>query len=186
MANDEKRKVRDHVKEGILHNLIEPSYFSDVKETLQGRKCWRISGHVFESMSKILLAASGVLSFAAGVYDDKILSFTAGTLSTISLATFQFSLYSFKQHKKNTLELNQLLSTLQIQEVPVLDVGKDGGEDDREYGMMGKKAPTKNEEIQYEDQYQEHKKFLDFEIHEDEKNNQNNEEKPIEIEMTKV
>jgi hypothetical protein len=72
-------------------------------------------------MSKILLAISGVLSFAAGVYDDKILSFVAGTLSTVSLATFQFSLYSMKMHKKNSYELNQLLEKLDIETIPVFE-----------------------------------------------------------------
>jgi len=42
-------------------------------------------------------------------------------LSTVSLATFQLSSYSFKQNKKNTLELNQLLEKLDIEEVPVFD-----------------------------------------------------------------
>ena len=119
MTNEEKRKVSDDLKILIIKNLIEPSYYSDVVETLHGRKCWRISGHTFESMSKIILAVSGVLSFAAGVYDDKILSFVAGTLSTVSLATFQFSLYAFKQQKKNSIELNMLLSKLDIDTVPV-------------------------------------------------------------------
>jgi len=118
---EEKRKIGDLLKEEILKKLIEPSYYTDVNETIRGRKCWRISGHVFESMSKILLALSGILSFAAGVYDDKILSFVAGTLSTVSLATFQFSLYSMKMHKKNSLELNQLLEKLDIETVPIFE-----------------------------------------------------------------
>ena len=53
---DEKRKVGDLLKEEIVKALIEPSYYSDVNETLKGRKCWRISGHVFESLSKILIS----------------------------------------------------------------------------------------------------------------------------------
>jgi hypothetical protein len=117
----EKRQIGDILKEQIMRELIEPSYYGDVNETIKGRKCWRVSGHVFESMSKILLAASGVISFAAGVYDDKIMSFIAGTLSTISLATFQFSLYSFKQHKKNSMELNLLLEKINIETVPIFE-----------------------------------------------------------------
>ena len=118
---DENRKVSDKVKTEIMAKLVEPSYYKDVKETIRGRSCWRISGHVFETISKILLAVSGVLSFSAGVYNDKTLSFIAGTFSTVSLATFQLSSYSFKQNKKNTLELNQLLEKLDIEEVPVFD-----------------------------------------------------------------
>ena len=80
------------------------------------------------SLSKILLAASGVISFAAGVYDDKLLSFVAGTLSTVSLATFQFSLYSLRMHKKNSLELNQLLDKLNIDTLPIFEVTKTSNE----------------------------------------------------------
>lgn len=116
---EEKRKIGDQLKEEILRKLVEPSYYIDVNETLKGRKCWRVSGHVFESFSKILLAVSSVLSFAAGVYDDKVLSFIAGTLSTTSLACFQFSLYSMRMHKKNSLELNQLLEKIDIEGVPI-------------------------------------------------------------------
>jgi len=119
--NSEKRKIGCILKEQIIKELIEPSYYGDINETLKGRKCWRISGHVFESLSKILLATSGVTSFAAGVYNDKMLSFIAGTLSTISLATFQFALYSFKQYKKNTIELNLLLDKINIETVPIYE-----------------------------------------------------------------
>jgi len=118
---EENRKVSERVKADIMTTLVEPSYYNDVKETLKGRSCWRISGHVFETLSKIFLAVAGVLSFSAGVYDDKLLSFIAGTFSTVSLATFQLSSYSFKQNKKNTLELNQLLTKLDIEEIPVFD-----------------------------------------------------------------
>jgi len=124
----EKIIVGDLLKEKILKDLVEPSYFIDVNETIRGRKCWRVSGHVFESLSKILLAASGVISFAAGVYDDKLLSFIAGTLSTVSLATFQFSLYSLRMHKKNSLELNQLLDKLNIDTLPIFEVTKTSNE----------------------------------------------------------
>jgi hypothetical protein len=162
---DEKRKIGELLKEEILKSLVEPYYYSDVNETIKGRKCWRISGHVFESMSKILLAVSGVLSFAAGVYDDKILSFVAGTLSTVSLATFQFSLYSMKMHKKNSYELNQLLEKLDIETLPVFEattVDKNGVEyqrEDFEPNFMCRKAVDddipKENEIKETDVYKE-------------------------------
>lgn len=117
----DERKISDEVKIRILTELIEPSYYGDVNETIRGRKCWRISGHVFETISKIFLAATGILSFSAGFYHIDSLSFIAGAFSTISLAMFQFAGYSFGQNKKNTVELNQLLSKLNIEQVPVFD-----------------------------------------------------------------
>ena len=131
--HEEKRKIGDLLKEQILKQLVEPSYYTDVNETLRGRKCWRVSGHVFESVSKILLAVSSVLSFAAGVYDDKLLSFIAGTLSTTSLACFQFSLYSMRMHKKNSLELNQLLEKIDIEGVPIFASFQEKGAVQQQY-----------------------------------------------------
>jgi len=117
----DERKISDEVKIKILTELIEPSYYGDVNETIRGRKCWRISGHVFETISKIFLAATGILSFSAGFYHIDTLSFVAGAFSTISLAMFQFAGYSFGQNKKNSMELNQLLSKLNIEQVPVFE-----------------------------------------------------------------
>jgi hypothetical protein len=131
--HEEKRKIGDLLKEQILKQLVEPSYYTDVNETLRGRKCWRVSGHVFESVSKILLAVSSVLSFAAGVYDDKLLSFIAGTLSTTSLACFQFSLYSMRMHKKNSFELNQLLEKIDIEGVPIFSSFQEKGGVQQQY-----------------------------------------------------
>lgn len=148
--HEEKRKIGDLLKEQILKQLVEPSYYTDVNETLRGRKCWRVSGHVFESVSKILLAVSSVLSFAAGVYDDKLLSFIAGTLSTTSLACFQFSLYSMRMHKKNSLELNQLLEKIDIEGVPIFASFQEKGAVQQQYEeyseptMMCRNDPNKD------------------------------------------
>ena len=148
--HEEKRKIGDLLKEQILKQLVEPSYYTDVNETLRGRKCWRVSGHVFESVSKILLAVSSVLSFAAGVYDDKLLSFIAGTLSTTSLACFQFSLYSMRMHKKNSLELNQLLEKIDIEGVPIFASFQEKGGVQQQYEeyseptMMCRNAPEED------------------------------------------
>ena len=181
---DEKRKVGDLLKEEIVKALIEPSYYSDVNETLKGRKCWRISGHVFESLSKILLACSGVLSFAAGVYDDKILSFVAGTLSTVSLATFQFSLYSTKMQKKNSLELNQLLEKLDIEGMPVYDsVRRENGgamiDDDTEPTMMFRNVDDK----QYAKVETQTEEYTDVYKIETPKNKKNIEEESTEVKV---
>jgi hypothetical protein len=140
--NDD-RKISDDVKIKIMNELIEPSYYGDVNDTIKGRKCWRISGHVFETMSKVFLAVTGIISFSAGVYHSDTLSFIAGAFSTISLATFQISGYSFNQSKKNTLELNQLLAKLDIEQLPVFE---NKPYDNSEINFRGAEESPKNEE----------------------------------------
>jgi len=113
--------VSDEVHVRILRDYIEPSYKADVQEMIGGRKCYRQAGQVFETMSKVLVACGGILSFSAGVYNYPTLSFVAGSISTFSLACLQFSSFCYKESKHLTTELNTLLRSLQIDTVPSLN-----------------------------------------------------------------
>ena len=93
---------------------------------IKGKRCWKTIGQIFETLSKILVAASGILSFASGYYKNDTLSFLAGSISTISLAMLQFSSFCFKENKKQSDELNILLKKLGIDTIPVFDRNIDG------------------------------------------------------------
>jgi hypothetical protein len=108
-------------KEQIIKEYIEPNYIYDVKDTIHARRRWRRYGHIFETGSKVCLAASGIFSFSSGYFQNPFHSFLAGTCSTLSLASLQFSSYCFRQSKKNTEELNTILTTIGIQPIPDLN-----------------------------------------------------------------
>jgi hypothetical protein len=110
--------IRQKEIEKILFQIIEPSYYIDIKNIIKSRRRWHICGHVFETFSKILIACSGILSFSAGYYDIPILGFLAGSSSTLSLASVQFSSYCFKESKDNTEELNKLLTKINLETIP--------------------------------------------------------------------
>jgi hypothetical protein len=110
--------IRQKEIEKILVQIIEPSYFLDIKSIIKSRRRWHMCGHVFETISKILIACSGILSFSSGYYDIPILGFLAGSSSTLSLASVQFSSYCFKESKDNTEELNKLLTKINLDTVP--------------------------------------------------------------------
>lgn len=112
------KKISDDVKASIIKSIIEPSYISEISRMSSGKSCWKITGIVFETLSKISVAAGGILSFSSGYYNDPILSFMAGAISTISLAMLQFSSFSYKESKKQTQELNMLLEKLGLDTVP--------------------------------------------------------------------
>jgi hypothetical protein len=109
------------IKVKIVKEYVEPAYLYDIKSMIKGKRCWKMVGQIFETFSKIFIAISGILSFSSGYYNDKTLSFLAGSVSTISLAMLQFSAFSFKENKKLSDELNIILKKLGIDTIPVLD-----------------------------------------------------------------
>jgi len=127
--NTYDENVHDSVKQRIITELIEPSYYADIKHALNSRNRWKVSGHIFETMSKLLIASSGILSFASGYYSNLSLGFYAGSTSTMSLACLQFASYCFKESKSNAEEVNKLLQSIKIAPVPKLDETIDDKED---------------------------------------------------------
>jgi len=114
-------KISDEIKIKIVHDLIEPFYVNDIKSIIKNKKCWKLSGQVFETISKILVAIGGIVSFSSGYFNDPILSFFAGSISTLSLATLQFASFAYMENKKQGQDLNILLKKLNIDIVPVLE-----------------------------------------------------------------
>ena len=102
----------------IQNDIIQPNYEHEIKDFLDDRHAWRKNGIYLETISKILLGASTMTSFAAGVYSNQTLSFVGGCLSTASLVCFQFSNYSRNNSNRSTKELNQTLEILNIQTLP--------------------------------------------------------------------
>jgi len=110
-------KISSGTKHNILVDIIEPYYIKDVKNILNNKSCWRITSSIFETISKILLSGGAVISFASGYYQNYSLSFISGTISSISLACFQFSIYCSKECKKSTIDLNNILKKLNIEDL---------------------------------------------------------------------
>ena len=113
-------EVGENIKVQIMKDLIEPMYISDVKSAIKEKKCWKLTGQVFETLSKVLVAVGGIISFSSGYYSNPTLGFVAGSVSTVSLAMLQFSSFSYGQNKKQSSELNILLTKLDIDTVPEL------------------------------------------------------------------
>ena len=119
-SSDDTLKISDDTRVYIIDELIEPYYKKVIKNTIEGRQCWRRTGIAFETISKIMVAFGSILSFSAGVYQNETLSFVSGSVSCLSLAFLQFSSFSYKENKKQSEELNVLLKTLGLDTIPVL------------------------------------------------------------------
>jgi hypothetical protein len=90
MASD-KFKVSDSVKIDIVRNIIEPSYIEDIKSNINLKNYWKKSGITFETLSKVFVGVSSIVSFSSGIYDIPLLSFLAGSTSVISLVLLQYA-----------------------------------------------------------------------------------------------
>jgi hypothetical protein len=112
-------KISDDIKIKIVDELIEPYYIEDIDYIIKSKKCWKISGQIFETTSKVLVAIGSILSFSTAYFDEPLLSFFAGSISTLSLAMLQFSSFSYNENKKQGKELNVLLEKLNLDTVPI-------------------------------------------------------------------
>ena len=119
-SNHHIQNISDAIKIDIMNNHVEPAYKKDIIDLLQGKRCWRITGQTFETISKIFVAIGSIVSFASGIYNKTYLSFIAGTISTISLATLQFASFGFTENKKQASELNTLLNNINIKSMPII------------------------------------------------------------------
>jgi membrane protein DedA with SNARE-associated domain len=107
-------EVSEQLKSDILVNLVEPQYKNDVTRNLKLRKKFKNYGLCFETLSKFFLGVSSVVSFASGIYKYQVLSFLSGTSSVISLVLLQYSSFSYRESKKLSIELNEILKKLNI------------------------------------------------------------------------
>ena len=121
LQNNDKIEISDETRIYIIDNLVEPYYKNIIKNTIDGRSCWRKTGITFETISKIMVAFGSILSFSAGFYHDDTLSFISGSISCLSLAFLQLSSFSYKENKKQSEELNILLKKLNLDTIPVFE-----------------------------------------------------------------
>ena len=110
------------LKETIQHDIIQPNYIEEINTFIKGRTRWRIVGVCAETLSKLSLGVSAILSFASYAYSDQNLGFYSGSMSTFSLVSFQFATFSFRESKRSTEHLNKLLTILHIDPVPQLSM----------------------------------------------------------------
>jgi membrane protein DedA with SNARE-associated domain len=106
--------VSEQIKKEILTTLVEPQYKNEIKGYIALRKKFKNMGLLFETMSKFFVGVSSIMSFASGIYKYEIMSFLAGTTSVVSLVLLQYSSFSYRESKKMTSELNDILKKLDI------------------------------------------------------------------------
>ena len=101
-----------------IQEKINTTYVKDIDDSIAARYTCRKTGHILEVVSQVLSLGSTILAFSAGFYDIKILSFIAGCLGSLSLATLKTSAFALKESKERTASLNKLLTRLNMGTIP--------------------------------------------------------------------
>jgi membrane protein DedA with SNARE-associated domain len=115
-------EISDNLKNDVLINLIEPSYKNEIKQILKLRKQFKNYGIFFETVSKMFVGVTSIISFSAGIYKYEILAFLAGSCSVISLVLLQYASFSYRESKKMSIELNNILRKLNIQTLNIENI----------------------------------------------------------------
>ncbi len=97
---------------------INETYNHDIEENISERSRCRKLGHICEGISQILALGGTILAFAAGFYDNKTLSFIAGSLGSLSLATTKTAAFALKESNERTTALNTILKKIHITGIP--------------------------------------------------------------------
>lgn len=120
------KQIYDAYKSNLVNRiyteLIEKTYYDDVQYHLNSKSRWKTIGDICETLSHVCTGVSAVLSFSAGVFDNKILAFIAGCLGTSSLVLLKFSSYATRESKERTDQVNILLSDLGISKISDLAI----------------------------------------------------------------
>lgn len=114
-----------NIRSKIVTDIVAPSYYEDVKDTISSRKRWLSMSNYAEVISKILSGTSTVVAFASGVYQYQYLSFIAGCLGTIGIVSQQFSSYAKNETAERTEQANKILNILKIETIPDLSTMDD-------------------------------------------------------------
>jgi len=117
MVLNSQLTLSEELRQDILTNLIEPSFKEDIVSNLKLKKKFKKLGLLFETVSKLFVGISSILSFSSGIYKYQVLAFLSGTSAVVSLVTLQYSSYSYRESKKISIEINSVLGKLHIPEL---------------------------------------------------------------------
>ena len=105
----------DEESKAKIAKLIQNRYLCDIKSGLRARSYCKTTGDFCESFGQILIAATGIVSFASATWNISYLSYIAGSLSTLSIS--KLSSYCMRESKERSDEVNRILTKLGIDNI---------------------------------------------------------------------
>ena len=108
----------NHDAKKRIRNKLAKSIEADINDIINWKYRYRKIGDYFGSMSQIITLSATVVAFSAGYLDEKMLSFIAGCLGSVSLALLKASAFSYKESSERNTQLNTLLEKYNFKEIP--------------------------------------------------------------------
>jgi len=139
-------KHKKTLKSKIIKDILAPSYVSEIKEAIHGRKTWKFTADAFLTSSKIATLFATIFAFSASTYNNKTLSFTSGIIGCLAGAFMQFYHFAKGEANSKTLYENNLLSNLGITNF-IIDVDKTNDHETDDDMHNYKKNITKNDNV---------------------------------------
>lgn len=106
-----------------INAKINEQYIDDVELALFCRSCCKNTADIMDTLCHVIVGISAIISFAAGSWDIKYLTFIAGMLNVISIVLAKLSAYNTSESKQYTVELNKI--THQIGSGTIVDISDD-------------------------------------------------------------
>lgn len=112
------KKPSKELVDKIETELIEPTYYRDIKYNIWGKSSLKLVSDISEILSQVLLGMSVVFAFSAGFFNLLVLAYVSGCLGTCSTVLSKFSSYTKSESKERTEQVNIILEKLGIEEIP--------------------------------------------------------------------
>ena len=97
-----------------MNEIQTSEIYGEIKNLLSERRTFRKMGNICETSSIVSGLLSTIIAYAAGIYNYRELSFVAGTLGVVALALRRFSVYSLKEFKERTSQVNVDLESMKL------------------------------------------------------------------------
>ncbi len=121
----------DKTKADIL-KVVNANYLDDVITTSRDKYVCKRCSDFFEPIGQILIASGIVVTFAAPSFNVSFLPYIAGSLGVVGSALIKLASYAMKESSERTKELNMLLDSIGIKQIPDIAVNSAENETIRE------------------------------------------------------
>ena len=116
MSDSPTVSLRD-IKIDVMHE-VQDDFKKTVHYLLKSRKKWRRIENHAETSAHILMLFGTISTFASGIFDNKILSFIAGGILSLSAALLKLSQYSKTKCLERNNILNEHLTRIHLKSIP--------------------------------------------------------------------
>lgn len=116
---EEEKQIDDvGFKDFITKKIIRPSYLQDIRDMIRWRFIWRKIANVLYAFSKFLIMIGSMIAFFESYFQIAYLALISGSISLLGVLILQYGDFANKQQKKNTHDLNIILTSLNLKTIP--------------------------------------------------------------------